>query len=317
MLRPVHSSNLIMLIGFTLSAFVPMMLTDSLPVDMTPKLSFPSGLAMAADTGAEMTARPVVATGPLPGDVPVVMPVPVGFDGLWTSVLLDGGRLRLQVLKHAYTLSQTRNQAGAEYFDYSAGLFTQMAQQVAADDPNLSRALMQLGAQSTAMGNHVSQAMSLRFDGKPGGDFNHLQVRRAILEQLDPLNAGRSQVVDFDEAGHALSGKSAQLLAVTRGPALNEFMATLSAIRNNPAAQARYPQMLSVVVHQSGVLEQLALNTRLRWESVYNCDSQVTGDCAAHQDAMRMKLYAVQMMPSSRVALASETSIWLWLGASA
>ena len=242
------------------------------------------------------------------------LPMPVGFNGEWSTVSLDGGKIKLQVLKKAYTLSQTRNKAGAEYFDYAAYLFGQMRQQM--NDPELEAQFARLSSEADAMAHHVREASALRFDGTPDESMMHMEVRSGILYHLSDLNPDAMRVIDVDEHGRNITPTGSKIIAPAQkqGRTLARFAQTMRVIAKNPAVQQNYPQTLRVIQEQADMLEALAMNLELRWESVFDCEGIAADTCAHGQVASRMRVYAAQNAPAaSSRDMATADAIYQWL----
>lgn len=326
-------SNIILLTGLTLSGLVPMFFigdgfsdhpaqlnvydhTVTLPVPGNP-LTVQAAVLQASepesknDLGAVyQSIRANAQAAPHVAVTAPSMPMPVGFDGRWSVVSLDGGQVNLQVLKQAYTLRQTQNRAGAEYFDYAAYLFSQVGKQVS--NPALARQFTRLSADADAMAYHIRQASALRFDGRPTDNLAHMKIRSDMLSHINELNSAGVQVIDLDQAGQVITqGKPAANVA--QGQALARFHQTLDRITGNPAFRKQYPQTYRVVQAQAAVLESLAMNVELRWESVFDCTRTTNEACARNQVADKMHIYAAQTAQAGEIDLATESAIYQWL----
>lgn len=215
--------------------------------------------------------------------------LPQGFHAQWTQANLDKGQISLKSLKQPYSIGQTTNGLGSEYFPYAAFLFEQLAIQV--ESPQLSDKLHRLSAQAQALGNTLREAGTLRYDGKPSKGMVHLQVRENLLAMLSELNRSGMIQVQYNDKGQLVSQK--RLTGQdTAGDSLSSFLSTLQAVLNDPAAK-KYPQALQIVRFQSDWLAQVAQHVALRWESTQYCHKQCT-------QVTYVRVYAQQTLPTQQ-----------------
>ncbi len=263
-------------------------------------------LGVSGLTGAEAQAIggvpvPVELPEPLLGAVfdPASLHLPEGFQAQWQEVSLDGGGVKLKTLERKFSLAQTENGSGSEYYDYAAALFDQMSSQV--KDPQLSGKLHTLSQRAQHLGYQVRQASALQFEGAPSGDMGHLQVHAAILAHLEDLNQNPVVRVNYDPDGHPLGHAGAA--ASVPGKSLQGFHQNVQAILDDPAS-ARYPQTMSLLRQEAALLEKLSTHLSLRWESTLDCSGGP--DCAGR--AMYVRLYTRQTLPAKEIALSGPRS---------
>lgn len=261
-------------------------------------------LGVSGWTVAEARAvegAPVMAEVPAaaaPGFDPASLHLPDGFTPAWTDVALDG-HVRLKTLQRKFSLSQTENGSGSEYYDYSAALFEQMAAQV--EEPRLAGKLHTLSRQAQHLGYQVRQASALRFEGAPSGDMAHLQVHADILAHLEDLNANPVVRASYDPDGHPLGDAGAA--ASVPGKSLQGFQQNVQAILDDPAS-TRYPQTMGLLRQEAALLEKLSTHLSLRWESTLDC----SGDSHCAGRALYVRLYTRQTLPASEIALSGPRS---------
>lgn len=213
--------------------------------------------------------------------------VPSGFQASWKEQNLDGGQIRLKLLKTPFAMGQTEYGLGGEYFAYAAGLFHQIADQV--QSPALGDNLRMLTTQAQGLGNTVREAGSLRFEGKPSPDLKHLQVRENLRVLAQSLGGASMLTATYDEKGRLLEQK--QLLLATSGESLEAFLEKSRAILQSKEAR-QYPETMRVIRSQSEWLERVAKSVAVRWDDTRYCP----GACTAH--SVHLKVYAQQQLPA-------------------
>ncbi len=205
----------------------------------------------------------------------------------WLNVRLDRGAVTLDVLKEGFSIEDTQNHSGSEYFDYAGYLFTQISNNV--DDTELSKQLNTLGSQSHSMSNSLKKAFTSHFEGVPTQNMNHLSVRSDILFHLNQLNTNTVHIVDKNKYGGVLQNKSPDNFKA--GSTMRQFNATLDTLKNDLEFQQTYPQTYAVILQQAGLLQELVQHLELRWESALDCDQDSMSACFG-QSATHMKIEA-------------------------
>ncbi len=205
----------------------------------------------------------------------------------WLNVRLDRGAVTLDVLKEGFSIQDTQNHSGSEYFDYAGYLFTQISNNV--DDAELSKQLTTLSSQSHSMSNSLQKAFNSHFEGVPTENMNHLSVRSDILFHLNQLNTNTVHLVDKNKYGGILQNKSPDNFQA--GSTMRQFNATLATITNDLEFQQAYPQTYAVILQQAQLLQELVQHLELRWESALDCDKDSMSACFG-QSATHMKIEA-------------------------
>jgi hypothetical protein len=217
--------------------------------------------------------------------------LPSGFQPEWKQLRLDG-QIPVEVLARKFTLAQTQDRAGSEYYDYSAYLFEQMSANM--PEQALAGRLQTLSLQAQTLGDALRQAAAIRYDGTPSEDMSHLRVRSSIMFHLNDLNPAALVTAQYNQHGKLISQeKSAH--AQPTGEALESFLQNAQAVLNDPAS-ARYPQTMSLIRTERDLLLKLAEHLTLRWESTVYCQQACNGA------ASRIRIYVRQTLPEREIA---------------
>jgi hypothetical protein len=249
-------------------------------------IAFTGPVALAKETNAlAPMAAPEPARNPLAGILPA------GFQPQWRQVSLDGDRVRLNILKEPFLLSQTHHQAGGEAFQYASYLFEQMSHSVSS--PKVAEGLKSLSLRAQTMGQAISQANEFQFAGPPTTDMSHLQVRSAILRYVSGLNPRPLVNVQYNEKGKVLALSTST--GINGGEDIDAFMAQVNTLTQQPEAQA-YPQVMQLVQQEGALLKNLANHMTLRWESTQDCPK----DCG--NVSVYLRVYAHQTLPGKTLA---------------
>lgn len=223
---------------------------------------------------------------------PPVMPLPASLQNAWKPVALDNNQIRLQMLAKPFHLSETTHQVGSEAFDYASFLFDQIANGIR--DAGLSAKLQTLSLRAQTMGNALRQASSVRFDGAPSEDMQHLQVRSTILFQLQGLNPNALITAQYNQHGKLLH-ESTPAKGIQSGEELKAFLSQAQEVLNHPMAK-QYPRTMELIRQESALLKEVANHVTLRWESTlycqHSCDSIAT----------YMRVYTRQTLPAQTLA---------------
>lgn len=271
---------------------------------LSPRLALTSTSSLQVDTelyaelAAANTAPSAAVEVPVPMDYPYTLPI--GFSPDWTHVSLDGD-ISMQVLGESLPLPQTRQQLGAEYYEYSAYLYRQAAVQIR--DTEMAGQLEQLSRTAETLGQRLQKAATLRFEGLPDESLKHLKVRGQLLGQLEELNTRSLRVTDLDQHGQAVYPQQPRRDAYQAGALIRQFQTELATLKALPAAQS-YPQVMALVTHQAALMERLARNVELRWETVFHCDEP-----GQPTRTLRMKLFAAQSLKPEQVSLATAATL--------
>ncbi len=223
---------------------------------------------------------------------PLLDLLPASFKEHWRKVSLDNNRIHLEVLDKPLLLSHTSHQTGSEAFEYGSYLFEQMAKDV--QNTDLSGKLKDLSMQAQTMGNAIRQASDFRYDGPPGEDMEHLQVRSNILFYLKGLNPEALITAQYNQDGKLINESPAPKAAQS-GEDVQAFLAKVNNVLNHPLAR-QYPQTMSLLRKQSDVLRNLASHVTLRWESTVYCQ-QSCGGMATY-----LRVYTRQSLPAKTQA---------------
>lgn len=211
----------------------------------------------------------------------------------WRHRSLDNAVIKLNTLEKPLTLAQTTEKSGVEAFEYASYLYGQMAQEI--KDGELATQFKTLKLKTEAMGQAVRQASALRFDGPPGEDMAHLQVRSALLSYLGRLNDGALITARYNQKGILLEENRAKSVP---GQALTSYLNSVDQLLSHPAAR-QYPDTMRLVSQESELLAQLAQNMTLRWENTLYCPSR------CEDVAILTRIYARQMLPDHTLISAS------------
>lgn len=217
--------------------------------------------------------------------------LPRGYQAEWIPVILDK-RVAITVLDKPFQLSQTENRVGGEYYDYTAYLYEQLAEQL--PDSTLSHQLKNLSLQAQTMGHALREASSREYSGAPTQDMTHLKVRSAILFQLNRLNQNALVTVRYDQNGHVLDSSPAR--DAQPGDLLSAFMDNSNAILSSPNAK-HYPQTMQLVRQHRDLLQKLSTHLTLRWESTVYCSGRACGNAPT-----RLDIYTRQTLSEKTIA---------------
>ncbi|HEY9686212.1 MAG TPA: hypothetical protein V6C52_04475 [Coleofasciculaceae cyanobacterium] len=217
--------------------------------------------------------------------------LPSGFRPEWKQLRLDG-RIPVEVLARKFSLAQTQDRVGSEYYDYSAFLFEQMATNM--PEPELAGRLQTLSLQAQTLGDALRQAAAIRYDGAPSEDMSHLRVRSSIMFHLNDLNPAALVTAQYNQHGKLISQEKSAHAQAT-GEALDSFLQNAQAVLSDPAA-ARYPQTMSLVRTERDLLSKLAGHLTLRSESTVYCQQSCDGA------ASRIRIYVRQTLPEPEIA---------------
>lgn len=215
--------------------------------------------------------------------------LPLGFQPEWTHTRLDN-LLPVQTLSRKFTLAQTQDRTGSEYYDYAAYLFEQMADTMPEKD--LAGRLQTLSLQAQTLGNALRQAAAMQYDGPPLEDMSHLQVRSSILFYLNDLNPAALVTVRYDQHGKLIGQERTR--AAHSGEALGNFLKNADAVLSDPAA-AKYPEAMHLVQQERDLLEKLSKHLTLRWESTQYCKQSCDG-MTTH-----IRVYVQQTLPDREI----------------
>lgn len=211
--------------------------------------------------------------------------LPKGFNGKWQQVTMDE-HVHIQALADPFTLPQTTDKLGHEFFYYDAYLFEQMASQVTSEE--LQQKLMALAANTKQMGDFIAQANLIKFDGAPTEKMTHLHVRSQMMFYLNGLNQSGLHLVDKSNRGDILKEKHPELIQI--GPVLEQFVDIKQTLLSSQEMR-QYPQIKALLKQEGERLKQLAENVHIHWETTFHC-SNSSGSC--QNSAINMKIYPRQ-----------------------
>ncbi len=219
----------------------------------------------------------------------------------WATLQLDE-TLNIDLLDSSFRLNQTQGQLGAEYFSYSNYLFAQILSQIIqeTDDPETISALQDLIKNTNELKTYVTNSGKTWFDGTPTANMDHLQIRSYIMANLNPLNTGSIHRMDYDAQGD-IQDYSIQDTEKKPGKALQRFLKTSETLKQTDFMQT-HPETLNLIVKQTQLLNDLAMNLELRWESRLITEGRTS-------KVTRMRLFAEQTLRIDPKTMATFASI--------
>ncbi len=180
----------------------------------------------------------------------------------WTTLPLDQS-IQMELLDESFTLKQTQNHLGTEYFSYAGYLFSQIANQT--NDPEATVALQNLVKSTHELKTYMNNSGKTWFDGTPTANMDHLQIRSYIMGNLNQLNASAIHRTDYYSNG-SFQDYSTNNQQKKPGPSLQRFQESFKTVRQTRFMQ-NHPETMALIKKQVALLDALAMNLELRWES--------------------------------------------------